>query len=224
MGNSTAFYYIEANIVCIILFLIMLFRSIRGIDRQFKQNVFNKVMIYHVLYFVSDICWELVATGTIPKNRWTVTIPNLTNAMFLFCLTYYWFYYIEVSQGAKYIQNKRNLTLTLIAGIIPIDISIFLFLFFPKLMINPDYTTTMLYLVLFISAPSVYTALAAIRSLHRAFKKEKTGRLIRILPVNSSVSVLRSLILSSALIMVSSCPVRRCGSYVMMHGIFFART
>ena len=172
MGNSTAFYYIEANIVCIILFLIMLFRSIRGIDRQFKQNVFNKVMIYHVLYFVSDICWELVATGIFPKSRWTVTIPNLTNAIFLFCLTYCWFYYIEVSQGAKYIQNKRNLTLTLIAGIIPIDISIFLFLFFPKLMINPDYSTTTLYLVLFITAPSVYTALAAIQSLHRAFKKE----------------------------------------------------
>ncbi len=172
MENSYALFYVEANIVCIILFLIMLLRSIKGIDRQMKQNIFNKVMVYHVLYFISDIIWELVATGFIVKNRWTVTIPNLSNAILLFCLTYYWFYYIEVSQGAKYILNKRNITLTLAGGIIPIDISIFLFLFFPQLMINPDYTTTIVYQSLFVVAPIFYTMLAAAQSLHRAFKKE----------------------------------------------------
>ena len=172
MENSYAFFYIEANVVCIILFLIMLIRSIKGIDRQMKQNIFNKVMMYHVLYFASDIIWELVISGIIVKNRWTVTIPNLLNAIFLFCLTYYWFYYIEVSQGAKYILNKRNITTTLAGGIIPIDISIFLFLFFPQLMINPDYSTTLLYQMLFIAAPVFYTMLAASQSLHRAFKKE----------------------------------------------------
>ena len=101
MENSYALFYVEANVVCIILFLIMLLRSIKGIDRQMKQNIFNKVMVYHVLYFISDIIWELVATGFIVKNRWTVTIPNLSNAILLFCLSYYWFYYIEVSQGGQ---------------------------------------------------------------------------------------------------------------------------
>ena len=172
MENSYTLFYIEANIVCIILFLIMLLRSVRGIDKQMKQSIFNRVIVYHVLYFISDIIWELVSSGIIIKNRWTVTIPNLSNAILLFCLTYYWFYYIEVSQGAEYILSKRNITFTLAAGIIPIDISIFLFLFFPQLMINPDYSTTTLYQVLFIMAPVVYTILAAFQSLHRAFKKE----------------------------------------------------
>ena len=172
MENSYAFYYVEANIVCIILFLVMLIRSIRGIDKQFKQNIFNRVMVYHVLYFISDISWELVASGILPKNRWTVTIPNFNNAVILFCLTYYWFYYIEVSQGATYILNKRNISYTLTGGIIPIVLSAFFFIFYPQLMINEDYTTTMLYVVLFIAAPIFYTFVAAFQSLRRAFKKE----------------------------------------------------
>ena len=172
MENSYALFYVEANIVCIILFLIMLIRNVKGVDKQMKQSAFNKVMVYHVLYFISDIFWELVASGFIVKNRWTVTIPNLSNAILLFCLTYYWFYYIEISQGAEYILNKRNISITLAGGFIPIDILIFLFLFFPQLMINPDYTTTTFYQVLFITAPIVYTMLAAFQSLHRAFKKE----------------------------------------------------
>jgi len=172
MNTDYAWFYVEANIVCIILFAIMLFRSLRGIDKQLKQNVFNRVMIYHILYFISDIFWELVSSGILPKNRWTVTIPNLTNQIFIFCLTYYWFYYIEVSQKASYILKKRNVALTLIAGIIPIYVSVFLFIFFPKLMINPDYTLTPIYTILFISAPMVYTLIAALQSLYRAFKKE----------------------------------------------------
>ena len=172
MDNSYALFYVEANIVCIILFLIMLIRSVKGIDKQFKQNIFNRVMFYHILYFISDIFWELVAVGIIPQNRWSVTIPNLTNAILMFCLTYYWFYYIEVSQGASYILSRRNISLTLIGGIIPINISIFLFVFFPQLMITPEYTTTPVYQILFVTAPIVYTLLAAFQSLYRAFKKE----------------------------------------------------
>ena len=172
MNNAYAWFYVEANVVCIVLFAIMLFRSLRGIDRQLKQNVFNRVMVYHILYFISDIFWELVKSGIIVKNRWTVTIPNLTNQILLFCLTYYWFYYIEVSQKASYILNKKAISFTLIAGIVPIWVSVFLFIFFPQLMINPDYSMTVIYTLLFITGPIFYTLIAAVQSLYRAFRKE----------------------------------------------------
>ncbi len=215
-----ALFYVEANIVCILIFFVLLLRSFKGIDRQFKQNVFNRVMIYHVLYFISDIIWELVLSGIIPQNRWTVTIPNLTNAILMFCLTYYWFYYIEVSQGAEYILSRRNIRLTLAAGIIPIHISIFLFLFFPQLMINPDYTTTLLYQGLFIAAPIVYTLLAAIESLRRAFKKE--NYIFRSQYIMCGIYPLMMIIFGVAQVLYLKAPIFCFGLTILMVYVYIA--
>ena len=51
------FFYVEANIVCIIIFAMMLMREMGSVGRQTKQMIFFNIAISHMLYFVSDIAW-----------------------------------------------------------------------------------------------------------------------------------------------------------------------
>ena len=52
--NGFAVYYIEANIVCIIIFGILLIHNHFNIDRQEKQIRFDYVLITFILYFAAD--------------------------------------------------------------------------------------------------------------------------------------------------------------------------
>ena len=49
--NGFAVYYIQANIVCIIVFGILLIHNHFNIDRQEKQVMFDRVLIAFILYF-----------------------------------------------------------------------------------------------------------------------------------------------------------------------------
>ena len=52
--------YAEANIVCIIIFILLLIHDGRYGIRQEKQIWFNRTVIAHILYFISDIFWSSI--------------------------------------------------------------------------------------------------------------------------------------------------------------------
>ena len=58
MNGNYSFFYVEANIVCIILFVTMLVRNLRSVDKQAKQRYFNVVLFCHICYFIS-LCFQL---------------------------------------------------------------------------------------------------------------------------------------------------------------------
>ena len=62
------FFYVEANIVCIIIFAMMLMREMGSVGRQTKQMIFFNIAISHMLYFVSDIAWVLILNDNIPHT------------------------------------------------------------------------------------------------------------------------------------------------------------
>ena len=66
--NSFSFYYIEANIVCVIVFGIILLHNYFNIDRQEKQVRFDKVLTAFILYFLADCVWACIVDGLLPKN------------------------------------------------------------------------------------------------------------------------------------------------------------
>ena len=87
MNIDYTFFYTEANIVCIIVFILLLIKDLGGVGRQAKQITFINIVIAHMLYFVSDICWVLIIARLIPKTQFSASFVNITNAILLCGIT-----------------------------------------------------------------------------------------------------------------------------------------
>ena len=80
MNLDYTFFYTEANVVCIIIFVMLLIKDLGGVGRQAKQITFINIVIAHIFYFVSDIFWVLIMARIIPFTRFSVSIVNILNA------------------------------------------------------------------------------------------------------------------------------------------------
>ena len=92
------FFYTEANIVCIVIFAILLRHERLYSTRQEKQIWFNRTMIAHILYFLSDIGWAAVISGNLPRTRALVILFNFLNFVLLSMISYGWFMYMAASE------------------------------------------------------------------------------------------------------------------------------
>lgn len=165
-------FYVEANIVSIILFVMMFLKEAGSVGRQSKQLIFFQIIIAHIMYFLSDICWALILGGYLPKIYFVVTLVNILNAIILSSITGLWFIYVELSQGEEYIKKVKNRLCVLVPAMFAALIMIVLFLFFPKTMLTEDNTLTLLYYILFLIVPVIYIIISTVRSFIRAFRKE----------------------------------------------------
>ena len=49
METNYTFFYVEANMVCIIIFLLLFFRGLTTIGWQSKQRIFVNITVSHIL-------------------------------------------------------------------------------------------------------------------------------------------------------------------------------
>ena len=112
-------FYTEANVVCIAILLIMLINDRIHSTQQEKQIWFNRTIVTHILYFISDICWAAVIGGQLPRTRFSVCLFNLTNYVLLSLLSYDWFNYMAASEKIPDRQSRA----WKIRSLLPIAIS-----------------------------------------------------------------------------------------------------
>lgn len=172
MSMDYTWFYVEANIVSIIIFLMMFLREVRSVGHQSKQVIFINIILAHIMYFLSDIGWALILGGYLPKNYFFVALFNIINAVILSALTGFWFVYVELSQGEKYIKKFKIRLFILSPVVLSALIMVVLFVFFPKTVLNDDSTLTLTYYILFLSVPVIFIIISAVRSFKRAFKQE----------------------------------------------------
>ena len=139
------FFYVEANIVCIIIFAMMLMREMGSVGRQTKQMIFFNIAISHMLYFVSDIAWVLILNDNIPHTALSASIVNISNAVLLSLITGFWFVYVELSQGETYIGVFKNRMLVMLPAVVETAVQLILFIFFPKTMLDDGHEMTIVY-------------------------------------------------------------------------------
>lgn len=101
MNMDYTWFYVEANIVSIIIFLMMLLREMGTVGRQSKQVILINIFFAHIMYFLSDICWVLILGKYLPGIPFLVAFVNVMNALILSAITGFWFVYVELSQGEK---------------------------------------------------------------------------------------------------------------------------
>ena len=91
MQLSYFFYYTESNIICIIILGILLIHNRKHSTRQEKQIWYDRTIIAHILYFLTDIGWAAVIGGELPRTRLIVILLNFLNYLFLGLMAYSWF-------------------------------------------------------------------------------------------------------------------------------------
>lgn len=172
MINSYVFCYIESNIVCSIFLLILLVRTVRGVDWQLKQTYFAKVLFFYITYCLFDICWICFEFG-IFKNQLLFFVFNIFNYIIGSFSTYYWYIYSEIVQGGRSILlKKRRRLLALPLWVIIISSTIFLILldFVYKKPLNRNYY--FYYYLITTVTPILYIVLAFGKSIMRIHKKQ----------------------------------------------------
>ena len=165
-------FYVEANIVSIVIFTLLLLRELGSIGRQSKQIVFINIIFAHIMYFLSDICWALILGHYLPPIPGLVAAANIINAIVLSCITGFWFVYAELSQGEAYIQRLRMRLLVLTPVLVTSVLILVLFIFFPGTVITEGINLTLTYYIVFLSVPVIYIIVSTVRSVIRAFRKE----------------------------------------------------
>lgn len=165
-------FYVEANIVSIVIFTLLLLRELGSIGRQSKQVVFINIIFAHIMYFLSDICWALILGHYLPPIPGLVAAANIINSIVLSCITGFWFVYAELSQGEAYIQRLRMRLLVLTPVLVTSVLILVLFIFFPGTVITEGIYLTLTYYIVFLSVPVIYIIVSTVRSVIRAFRKE----------------------------------------------------
>lgn len=165
-------FYVEANVVSIIIFMLIFLKETGTVGHQTKQGYFTNIILAHIAYFLSDIVWVMILGGYLPSIRALVASVNISNAIVLSVITGFWFVYTELSQGEEYITKQKNRLIALIPVLLMAVVIVVLFVFFPDTVLEGECTMTLTYYLVFLSVPLVYVVVSTVRSLRRAFRKE----------------------------------------------------
>ena len=167
-------HYLESNVVCLVIFSIMLAHDILKKDRREKQIKYDHTLVAFMAYFVSDTLWAAVyAEGVIPQNRLSVALVNFSNCVIIAAVTYAWLLYVMAVEEAP----RRDRMINRIAIIFPLVAAtvamIVVYLVNPGVLLNDALELRPAYYVFQVSVPVIYIVAILFYSL-RKIKSETT--------------------------------------------------
>lgn len=166
------FFYAEANIVCIIIFVILLWHDRRYRTRQEKQIWFDRTVIAHILYFISDIGWAAVISGDLPRTRALVIIFNFLNFILLSLIAYGWFMYMAASENMILGKTWKQRRMIRLPMEICTAVLVIAFIIAPRFWVNDAGELNPWYYPLLLTAPLIYIIASFIISMINARKAE----------------------------------------------------
>ncbi len=175
---KASFYYIEANLVCLLIFAFILVKNVTGVDRQEKQRCFDRVLILHILYFIFDSLWILLYSG--PLKAEIPALPGLIDVI-LFSIAafgaYNWYIYLAIQLEAGSVKTARSRFLRAIPAIATVLLSVTGFaLKFNYWDDSSENMGTNGMYALMIAMPFLYVLTATAKAFCGAFKKENVPR------------------------------------------------
>ena len=160
--------YIESNIVCVIIFAIMLLHDHSTMDKQEKQIKFDGALISFILYFLSDSVWAIVYAGAIPKNIYTAAIVNFVNYIIMAYVTYSWLRYVMATEKIPNRDRKIN-KFAIIFPLLVISVAMVVVYFIsPALLIDANFDPTPLYYGFQVLPPAIYIVAVMVYTLKKA--------------------------------------------------------
>lgn len=161
-------YYTESNLVCCVIFGILLVHDLLNVDRQEKQVKYDKALVSFMLYFLSDSVWAAVDSGVLPKTPLSVAATMLSDYILMGAITYSWLNYAMAVQQVP----NRNRPVNRFAVLFPLLASTIALLITyavnPKLLINDALEAEPLFSVFLVAVPYIYIAASLFYSLTKA--------------------------------------------------------
>ena len=161
-------YYTESNLVCCVIFGILLVHDLLNVDRQEKQVKYDQALVSFMLYFLSDSVWAAVVSGVLPKTPLSVAATMLSDYILMGAITYSWLNYAMAVQQVP----NRNRLINRFAVLFPLLASTIALLITyavnPKLLINDALEAEPLFSVFLVAVPYIYIAASLFYSLTKA--------------------------------------------------------
>lgn len=166
--TSFAFYYIEANIVCILVFAVLLLYNHFSIDRQEKQVKFDFALLAFMLYFAGDCFWAAISAEILPKTRLSVASNSFLLYLFMTLITYSWLQFVMAFEQAP----RRNLPLNRFAVAFPFLVStlvlILHYIIAPHTLIDSELNMLPAFSVYLVAVPYIYMAAILFYTIRKA--------------------------------------------------------
>ena len=163
-------FYAEVNLGCVCV-LMLLFYSIKKLPTPLlKYPLFQKLILWHIIYFISDSMWAFVNDGVLPKNTFSVLLVNYSNVVILPVVAYSCFLFAEISTRPD--MTRKQIDLLQVKLRIPIIaqalILLVSFIVAPDFWLNDKLEPCDLYYMLLAIMPMLYWITATIRGVIRA--------------------------------------------------------
>ena len=172
MGLDYFIFYTEANVVCILILALMLINDRIHSTQQEKQILFNRTIVAHILYFLSDMCWAAVLSGQLARTRFTVALFNLSNYILLSLMAYEWFMYMTAAEKMPFRASRRKRALCLLPMIVSVLAMVVAYISAPTFWISESNELNAWYYPMMISVPTLYLLSAFVLSVINARKTE----------------------------------------------------
>ena len=161
-----ALYYPFVNIVCALIFGVLLFFNRHNIDRQEKQIRFDRVLIAFMLYFITDSFWSMIIAGKLPKTRFNIVVIVLL-MIFMGSIIYFWLEYVLVMEHVPGWEEPRKRFLFLLPFLVATVALILNCIIAPQALFTETYDIKPLYSVYLITVPVIYLIIILFYTLRR---------------------------------------------------------
>ena len=161
-------FYIEANLVCVIVFSILLFHNHFSIDRQEKQIKYGRALVMFVCYFLADSCWAAIVGGVIPKNRVLVAIDDFALYVFMAGITYFWLEYILAVEQAPNRENPAVRFAVAFPFFAATFVLIINYIAAPGMLLNEELDTMPAFGIYLITVPIIYIVMILLYTMRKA--------------------------------------------------------
>ena len=181
-------FYTEASLVCVAIFIMLIFQNSNYRTKTEQENWFIRTGVVHIIYFLSDVGWAAVESGVLPRIRFYVVLFNFTNYVVMHLIGYCWFMYMAASEGMLLDKKRRFASIVMIPAIVSVLLIIVAYVINPLFWINNDGILNDLYYPFMVAVPVLYVLIASIISLKNAKKtsvkeEKRLYRLIALYPL-----------------------------------------
>ena len=165
-------HYAESNLVCVIIFGILLAHDLFNMDRQEKQIKYDRALVSFMLYFLSDLFWAALIAGIVPATVHNVVAANFANFVLMAAVTYTWLSYAMAVEQAPHRNRPINKFAVLFPFLVATSALIVTYCVSPRTLLSEKLEVQPIFNLFLIIAPCINIMAVPIYTM-RKMKTEK---------------------------------------------------
>lgn len=107
MTSANGFLYSQINVFCILIILVILFKSLHSLDRRESFRIYQKLLGFLILYLLCDMCWGMIDSGNWTSPVWFNYLINDCYFISLGMASFCCFQYAEYIHNPAYVKNRN---------------------------------------------------------------------------------------------------------------------